>query len=283
MRHRSVRLQPDLAWPVALVPERVLIRTPRADARIAATLPRTIAICLAGVLTVSLAAQAPVFDVALFRQNDSTERAIRLRFPDGVDLTGLSIQYFLTGPFGGYGSVLSINPAAREQSVDTWREDQQGREIKIIIYCPGYGFRLVTESGLAARRIGTLPIQLEPLGSVFLAGRISGLPASPRLTIEAGYFKDWECAFFNLIDCLQGSITVATSTIADDGTFTLNIPDFLRDPVVTSYRDHGRLTFRVLGANRDLDLVDAQNQGQRARLPIAPFYPGNLQLIAVPR
>jgi hypothetical protein len=76
---------------------------------------------------------------------------------------------------------------------------------------------------------------------------------------------------------------VATSAIADDGTFTLSIPDFLRDPVVTSYRDHGDLTFRVLGANRDFDLVNAQNQGQRAGLPIAPFYPGDLRLVAVPR
>jgi hypothetical protein len=213
-------------------------------------------------------------------QNEPSEKTIRLRLPDGVDLTDLSIRYLLTGPFGGYGGSGRVDPSVREQSISTWQGGQPGKSIKVIIYNPGYGFRLFAEPDLAARRIGTLTIELEPLGTLFLGGRISGLPAVQGLIVEAGYFTDWECRFFDLADCLQGSMTVARSNIAVDGTFTLNIPDFLRDPVVARYPEHGSLVLRVNGTI-DFQLQDAQKLGQGVRIPIASSYSGTLQLVAV--
>ena len=47
-------------------------------------------------------------------QDGSSQRAIRLQFPDRADLTGLSIRYFITGLFGGYGSYIPTRPDVRE-------------------------------------------------------------------------------------------------------------------------------------------------------------------------
>jgi hypothetical protein len=222
-------------------------------------------------LTVSLGAQ----------QGESTEKVIRLRFPSGIDLTHLSINYLLTGPFGGYGAYVRVDPAAPEQSIELWRQGQPGKSIKIVIYSPGYGFRLFAASDLAGRRIGTLTMEFEPLGTVRLGGRISGLPQILGLVVEAGYYKDWECSFFALADCLQGPITVASSNIAADGTFELRIPDFFRDPVVARYSEQrGNIMLRVRGTT-EFQVQDAQKPGQGIRIPISSTYPGNLQLMAV--
>ena len=56
-------------------------------------------------------------------QHESTERAIRLRFSDAADLSGLSIQYFLVGPFGGFGSFVRTRPDVTV-FIGTWRSQQ---------------------------------------------------------------------------------------------------------------------------------------------------------------
>src|SRR5256885_1108215 len=89
-------------------------------------------------------------------------RIVRLRFPDRADLRGLSIQYYLVGSFGGYGSFLRTSPDVREYVVETSRDGQQATTLKAIIYCPGYRFVLVNESELESHRSHTLSIDLRP-------------------------------------------------------------------------------------------------------------------------
>jgi hypothetical protein len=71
-------------------------------------------------------------------QNESSERFIRLRFPDRADLAGLSIRYFIEGPFGGFSNFVRTTPNVREYALETWRGGQPARTLKAIIYCPGY-------------------------------------------------------------------------------------------------------------------------------------------------
>lgn len=222
-------------------------------------------------------------------QNESSERAIRLRFPDRADLAGLSIQYFLEGPFGGFGNFVRTEPAVREYALETWHDGQPATTLKAIIYCPGYRIRLLTESALPGRRIGTLSIELEPLGWIPLSGRLTAVPVPQRLTIEAGYLAGWGHQFFGITDGPVASFTVARSKVAADGTFALNVPDFARDPVVASFPEGPlRGSLRLIGreaetGNTPYVLEEIQQAGQEIDLPVASKYPRDLWLVAVRR
>lgn len=222
-------------------------------------------------------------------QNESSEQAIRLRLPDRADLTGLSIQYFLEGPFGGFGSFVRTDPGVREYALETWRGGQPATTLKAIIYCPGYRIALLRESALAGRRIGTLPIGLEPLGTIPLSGRLTSVPAPQRLTIEAVYFAYWGHRFFGITDGRVASFTVATSKVAADGAFALNVPDFARDPVVTSFPEGPlRGSLRLIGreaesGNIPFVLEEIRQAGQEITFPVAPEYPRDLLLVAIRR
>ena len=239
-------------------------------------------LCLACVTVVSLTVAVAA------SQNQPGQPTIRLRFPERVDLTGLSIWYFMTGPFGGYGSFVRTDPAVREYALDTLRGGRQAEALKAIVYCPGYRFVVLTESALGSRRLDTKSIELEPLDAIPLSGEIILARPVTGLTIEAGYFADWECEFFNHIDCLQAPIIVATSKVAEDGSFALRIPDFVRDPVVASYngRSRGRLRLIVretTTGNIAYAVEEVRSRGRWAEFPVASEYPQDVQLVVVPR
>jgi hypothetical protein len=222
-------------------------------------------------------------------QHESTERVIRLRFPNGADLSGLSIQYFLVGPFGGFGSFVRTSPDVREYSVDTWRGGQQASTLKAIIYCRGYRPVLLTESALAERRVGTVSIGLEPMGWLPLSGRLIAVPAPTDLKIEAAYLAYWAHKFFGITDGEVPSFTVDTTKVAADGSFALRVPDFAHDPVATSFGDglwrgEIRLVAREMGSgNIPYQLEEVQQAGQPVRLSIAAEYPRDLLLVGIPR
>lgn len=238
---------------------------------------------LAGLAAVGLS-------VALYgSQRESVERAVRLRFPEGPDLSGLSIQYFLVGPFGGFGSFVRTSADVREYAIDTWSEGQQASTLKVIFYCRGYRLVLMNEAALAERRVGTVSIGLEPLGSLPLSGRLIAVPAPTNLKIEAVYLASWAHKFFGIADGMVPSFTVDTTTVAADGSFTLRVPDFAHDPVVTSFdegpwRGEIRLVAREIGSgNTPFQLEEVQQVDQPFGLSIAARYPQDLQLVGIPK
>jgi hypothetical protein len=85
------------------------------------------------------------------------------------------------------------------------------------------------------------------------------------------------------------SFTVATSKIAADGTFDLHVPDFARDPVVTSFgggfsRGVLRLVPRETQAgNIPYVLENVQQPGREVALPVSEEYSRDLLLVAVSR
>jgi len=221
-------------------------------------------------------------------QNESSGQAIRLRFTDrGAELAGLSIQYFLGGPFGGFGNLVRTAPDVREYIVETSREGQPATMFKAIIYCPGKRIVLLTRSAVAGRLAGTVSIKLEALERVPLSGRLVSEATGQDLNIEALYQADWAHSFFGIVDGPVASFTVATTKVAADGTFALEVPDFAHDPVVTSFDERagrGVLRFGISPTgNISYRLEELQQAGREMRLPIATGYPRDLLLVAVSR
>jgi hypothetical protein len=216
----------------------------------------------------------------------TSARGVRLRFPDRADLRGLAIQYQLVGSFGGYGSFLRTSPDVREYVVETSRDGQAATTLKAIIYCPGYRIVLVNESDLQSRR--SVLIDLKPLGSVPLSGQLVSAPIPLDLNIEAVYLAYWSHSFFRIADGAVAQFTVATSKVAPDGSFSLNIPDLARDPVVASFpegpeRGEIRLIPRESGTGNIPYLLEIHNAERNFHLPVAAEYPRDLLLVGAPR
>lgn len=219
----------------------------------------------------------------------TTGRIVRLRFPDQGDLRGLSIQYYLAGSFGGYGSFVRTSPGVREYVLETSRDGEPATTFKAMIYCPGYRFVLVNESEFESRGSHTVSINLKPLGLVPLSGQIVSAPIPPDLNIEAVYLAYWEHSFFRISDGPVAQFTVATSKVAPDGSFSFNIPDFAHDPVVASYpegqmRGEIRLIPRESRTgNIPYFLEEIQSAQSDIHMWVAAEYPRELVLVGVPR
>jgi hypothetical protein len=217
------------------------------------------------------------------------ERAIRLRFPAPANLTELSIRYYLTGPFGGFGDSVPTRADVREYAIDTWRGERPAETFKAIIFCPGYRTVLLTESTLAARTGGTLSIELEPLSWVPLSGRVILGPAARPVSIEVGYLAYWSHEFFGIFDGAVQSFIVATASLGADGSFATKVPDLAHDPVVGSFairagRGELRLVAREAGTgNIPYSLEAIHKAGEPVRLLIAAEYPRDLVLVSVAR
>jgi hypothetical protein len=186
------------------------------------------------------------------------------------------------------GSATSrTKPDVREYILETWREGQQATMFKAIIYCPGKRILLLTRSAHSGGLVGTISIELEPLDWVPLSGRLVSVAAGRDLNVEAVYLAHWGHAFFGILDGPVASFTVATTKVAADGTFALNVPDFAHDPVVTSFDERagrGVLWLAVPAAgNASYRLEEIHQAGREFGLPIAAEYPRDLLLVAVPQ
>jgi hypothetical protein len=218
-------------------------------------------------------------------QDSSTEVTVRLRFPEGIDLTGLQIQYFLTGPFGGYGAPAQLAAGRRESVIHASHRGQLATTFQAVVGVPGYRYVLLPKSPIESQGL-TRSIELEPLNRIPLSGELILARPVKGLTIEAGYLTDWECDFFGLIDCLQAPHVVSRARIAEDGSFTLQIPDFAHDPGLPSFPRLGRLQLIIrdqITLNPIYELEEVQTRGRRAEVPVASQYPQDLQLVVVPR
>lgn len=215
-------------------------------------------------------------------QRASSEREIRLRFSDRVNLTGLSIRYFIEGPFGGFGDVLGGERGVREYAMQTWRDGKQATSLKAIIYCPGYAFELLLESSLPLRRIGVVSVDLKPLRWLPMAGRVMMPPDAEPMTIEAVYSANWSHEFFGIIDGAVASFTVAKSAVGPGGHFALEVPDLVSEPVVAALPEgwrRGALRLIIRGAQTGNIWPPIKESGQAGHeIPLSSKYPQDLLL-----
>jgi hypothetical protein len=100
---------------------------------------------------------------------------VRLRFPDHVDTTGMTIYYQLTSLVGGGGGgPLRIEPGVREYVIEASVGDTRkypALSFDGIVYCPGYRFVLIREAPPAdGSRVKVVTLELERLGRIPLSG-----------------------------------------------------------------------------------------------------------------
>jgi len=212
-------------------------------------------------------------------------QAFLLNFPKSVDLTHVQIEYFLTGPFGGVGNHITSKPNLHQYWLDTTHEGKPADALKAIVYCPGYGLALIDAPALKDQATRIASVDLKPLPSIPLTGKVVP-PAGQSLAgykLVLIYEAVWGMEYFGYIDGMAPSFTVAQTGLAPDGSFTITIPDFARDPVINKFEqrilDGLKFTLRdPKTGNFPYGLLLPESLGQRNELKIRAEYPAPLIL-----
>jgi hypothetical protein len=218
-------------------------------------------------------------------QHQSDSHLFFLHLPKTIDTTHLSIKYFLTGSFGGYGTFVPAKSNTWDYAIETSYENQPARTLKAIIFCPGYEMKLIDVPLLDDPSVRNATIELQPLPSICLSGRVV-LPKPldvAGFTIEASYLANWGHEFFGIADGMVSAFTVASASISEDGSFSTTVPDFAHDSSINSFKQKGhiRLILRDADTGNTYSLGRARNSRRDVEIEIAPEY--NTKLILYSR
>lgn len=204
-----------------------------------------------------------------------------IRVPQAVETGGLMIQYYLTGPFGGYGSFIAGKQGVWDYPLELTVDKKPAETLKAIIHCPGYQIAIIDVPSLSALRDKSEEVKLKPLPSVSLSGKVVSPPATPAevFKIHVDYLAAWGHDFFGVRDGVVASFHVAAVDVANDGSFTVALPDFTLDPVVNSFKRRGAfiLTARNPKTGNILSRLEpAAQRGEYSGLEIAGRYGSEL-------
>jgi hypothetical protein len=216
----------------------------------------------------------------------SGNHSFLLRLPPTVDTSGLHISYFLTGAFGGYGSFVRTEPGVHDYAIDTSYENKPAETLKIIIYCPGYGIELLNIPSLSDISARSVSVELKPLPSVQLSGKIVAPEGSDLMDfkIEVYYLAYWGHEFFRITDGFVTTFKLVSTDVPRDGSFSVAVPDFTRDSAVASFKEKGALMLSARESNTGnfaYTLESAESPGRGAEFEIATKY-NELLLYAKP-
>ena len=155
--------------------------------------------------------------------------------------------------------------------------------LKAYAYRRGFGVELVEIELRPGRASRTLSIEPRPLATVRLAGRVT-LPEgrnSAGLTMRLWYEPGWHCEFERLADCLTAiGPPLESSSIAADGSFVFDVPDFGHDPALTRFRGKGEFSLGLVGPDGRAEFRLERDSSPLQSIPIAASYPADLRLVA---
>jgi hypothetical protein len=198
-------------------------------------------------VAVILLAVMPAYIRLAQAQSFSGGQSFLLRLPSTIDTTDLHISYFMAGDFGGFGGFVRTKPNLHGYVIDTSYENKPARTLKIIVYCPGYGIELLNIPSLADLSAKSASVELKPLTSVQLSGRIVAPEGGARkdFNIEVFYLAYWGHEFFGIVDGFVNTFKLASTDVTPDGSFSVAVPDFARDSAVASFKEKGLLSLKA--------------------------------------
>lgn len=151
---------------------------------------------------------------------------ISLYLPRAFPSENVQLMYFLTGPFGGSGGYVPSEPDRQTIDFVAAVDGKPASEIKVIAFLPGC--EIVTLDFALEGTAVWRQLECKPLKSIKLHGQI--LPASfaqgKRPKVEVSYHAYWAHRFFGIMDGMVPTIVLTSVEPGEDGTFTVEVPDF---------------------------------------------------------
>ena len=188
------------------------------------------------------------------KSSDSSDSVFILHINQPVDPAFVTISYNIKGEksddgytnLGRSGPYLDMTTTQDIPISLTLPKEHRATALKAVVFCRGYRLGFVNVPSLAEVPSKRMAIDLVPLGSVALNGRVTlprdEKPADLRLDV---YYNDFEIVFryLQITEGISGGMKVATTPLAADGSFTTTVPDFANDPVAS--KDPGRFKFGI--------------------------------------
>jgi len=231
---------------------------------------------------VSVALALMMFATTMSRaQQRSADGPVVISFPRGFDTRTCQLKYFLMGSFGGYGGFVQPKSQVSQYEIETVHDGIAVEKLKAFLYCSGNQTETIAFDSLRDVAPWKAQLQPRPLGTVRFSGVVRGLLAQhgPVLNVDVSYIPWWSCEFFGLADCSLGGWTVATTPLGPGNRFSVALPDFARDAVVSSFKNRGEFVFRILQSETGNVLYELNLTGDTSpleSLPVASAYPSGL-------
>jgi hypothetical protein len=189
----------------------------------------------------------------------------------------VQVRYFFTGEFGGYGSSVSDPVDGNKIVIKTGVEGKSAKSFKLIAYAPGCQLVTLTVDDLAgSNRQGEF--QCQKLATLQLRGRVDILDFTQKdLQVQALYVCRWAMPFFGIGNGAVSPLALGKATVASDGTFTLELPDFTADPTWPGVSSDAGFRLVLLDQATGKPLAALNSLSDLSReggvLPVAANYP----------
>lgn len=201
---------------------------------------------------------------------------ITLSLPADVSTEHAQINYFMTGPFGGYGKFVNTNKGITTYEIAASVDGKPATNVKIVAYFPGCEIETLELKVQSATQ--TQFLNCDPIRRTKLRGQIppEAIPPNQPVEVSVEYLALWSHEFFGITDGAVISIKVGRAIPAQDGTFEVEIPDFstltkLGEAAFQLTLRHAK-TGNVLGS-----LKPADESGNAYDVEVRPDYPQVIQ------
>jgi hypothetical protein len=205
--------------------------------------------------------------IAIAQRGTSSEGPlISLYLPPGFPSEQVQVQYFMSGPFGGYGSFVPPEPDHQVIDFVAAVNGKPADDIKIIAYLPGCDL-VVLDFPLAGTGMWR-KLDCKPLSTITLHGRIPPAYANRKIEVAIYYQADWALDFFGIRDGMVSSFLLSRAVPNGNGEFSVAVPDFYKQNLgLSSYV----FSFRC-GDCKDIAAPEDTDR-MRRELPVAASYP----------
>ncbi len=220
--------------------------------------------------------------VGLFGQVKTKQKPYILEVWGGCYPHELSIEYFITGAFGGYGSFVKTDSRFFRYEIPAVREGKAARSMKVMVRsarCRTVVIDIpqVEEGGRVIRARLRRSLGLDFRGAIVSPEAL--IEKGARVTVE--YWANWKCEFIGVTDCLIGPNRIDSVDLKADGRFRFRLPNLLDDPTLSEFTNKG--TFQVFVRDRKtgdvLYNLRPATSNSRSIVPAA-VYPGEMEFIA---
>lgn len=201
------------------------------------------------ILAIAIGIVVSPSSVVWGQPNTQSDQTFEITIPPNVKAEQVQIQYFLEGPFGGYGGFVKPEAGKRSYSIPTTVEGKSANSLKAIIYSLGCKFVTVDVPTLSASSRKT-DFRCKPLSTISLSGRIQQPEAlrGQEYEIEINLSAPWGMGFFGIEDGAVPSFHIAHVTPNEDGSFRVQLPNLVHD--VSSSNPRLPSTFRFVAREK---------------------------------